>query len=74
MSMGIEMAIALVLSTALLWIVVTLAMLSAIDRPERKARRQERKSGRGKRPVRFRSAVRGSRLTGRGSHRTLHPH
>jgi hypothetical protein len=37
--MGTDMEIALVLLAAVLWVAVTLSVLSAIDRPERKARR-----------------------------------
>jgi hypothetical protein len=44
--MGTELGIALVLTMAFLWVVVTFAILSVIDRPERKARRQERRAGR----------------------------
>jgi hypothetical protein len=44
--MGTELVIALVLSTAFLWIMGTFAILSAIDRAERKARRQERRASR----------------------------
>jgi hypothetical protein len=74
--MGIEFGIALVLFTALLWVVVTFAILSGIDRPERKARRQERRADRAeKRRIRYRPVAGGSRLAHRGKHpRILHPH
>ena len=44
--MGSEFEIALVLLTALLWIGITLAILSGIDRPERKARRRANRAAR----------------------------
>jgi hypothetical protein len=74
--MGTELEIALVLSTAFLWITGTFAILSAIDRPERKARRRERRASRaGERRVLYRTAVRGSRLAkATRPPRRLHPH
>lgn len=76
--MGAELEITLVLTMAFLWIAGSLAMLSGIDRPERKARRQERRADRaGRRRVKYRPVVRGSGLTGRSrqvrTHR-LRPH
>ncbi|MDQ0769121.1 hypothetical protein QF031_001870 [Pseudarthrobacter defluvii] len=76
--MGTELEIALVLGTAFLWITVTLTILSAIDRPERKARRQERRDIRTeKRRIEFRPVAAGSHPQGRNRHsrsRRLHPH
>jgi hypothetical protein len=40
------MVISLVLFSALLWVAVTLTILSAIDRSERKARRQQKRADR----------------------------
>ena len=76
--MGAELEITLVLTMAFLWIAGSLAMLSGIDRPERKARRQERRADRaGRRRVKYRPVARESRLTGRSrqarTHR-LRPH
>lgn len=63
--MGTDMEIALVLTVAFLWIVGTFALLSAIDRPERKARRQERRASRqGNRRIQYQPAVHGSRVEG----------
>lgn len=62
--MNTEIGISLVLMTALLWMVVTFAILSAIDRPERKARRQERRenrTGSRRHKVEYRSVAPGSR-------------
>lgn len=76
--MGVELEIALVLSMAFLWIMGTFAILSTIDRPERKARRQERRASRaGKRRVLYRPVARGSRLAEGAGHprpHGLHPH
>ncbi|WP_411376388.1 hypothetical protein ACLH0K_08795 [Arthrobacter sp. MPF02] len=78
--MDTEMGIYLVLMTALLWMVVTFAILSAIDRPERKARRQERRenrTGSRRRKVEYRSAAPGSRPEPQDPHprtRRLRPH
>ncbi|TLM73115.1 hypothetical protein FDW81_10570 [Pseudarthrobacter sp. NamB4] len=76
--MGADMVIALVLMTAFLWVGGTFAILSAIDRAERKARRKERRAGReSKRRVLYRPVVEGSRLEGKaGRHqpRKLRPH
>jgi hypothetical protein len=68
--MSTELEIALVLGTAFLWVAVTLAILSAIDRPERKARRRERHERRmEKRRIEYRPvAAAGSRLQGRTRH------
>ncbi|MEW1985295.1 hypothetical protein [Pseudarthrobacter oxydans] len=73
--MGTELEIALVLSTAFLWVTGTFAILSAIDRSERKARRRERRASRaGKRRVLYGPAVKGSRLAeGTTPPRPLHP-
>lgn len=77
-SMSTELEIALVLGTAFLWITVTLTILSAIDRPERKARRQERRHNRTeKRRIEYRPVAAGSHPQGRNRHprpRRLHPH
>ncbi|PNI09551.1 hypothetical protein CXX84_04685 [Arthrobacter sp. AFG7.2] len=76
--MGTDIEIALVLTVAFLWIVGTFAILSAIDRAERKARRQERKASRqGKRRIQYQPVVEGSRLEGQGRRhrpRRLRPH
>ena len=74
--MGTEFEIALVLSAALLWVAVTLTILSAIDRPERKARRQEKRAERGgSRRVEYRPATADRRPVERGRHpRRLRPH
>lgn len=75
MTMSTEFEIALVLGTALLWMAVTLTILSAIDRPERKARRQERRDVRTeKRRIEYRPAVAGSRVRRHPRTRRLHPH
>jgi len=74
-TMSTELGIALVLGSALLWMAVTLTILSAIDRPERKARRQERREIRtAKRRVHYRPAVAGSRVHRHSHPRRLHPH
>jgi hypothetical protein len=74
--MGAELEIALVLSTAFLWITGTFTILSAIDRPERRARRRERRASRaGERRVLYRTAAKDSRLAkGATPPRTLRPH
>lgn len=75
--MGTEMAIALVFVTAFLWMAVTLTILSAIDRPERKARRQERRDVRDARRIEYRPVAGGTHPQGRNRHprtRRLHPH
>ncbi|RKO27403.1 hypothetical protein D7Z96_00220 [Pseudarthrobacter phenanthrenivorans] len=76
--MGTEMEIALVLAAAFLWVVGTFAILSGIDRRERKARRQERRASRqGGRRVQYLPAVQGSRGDGRSRRhrpRSLRPH
>lgn len=76
--MGTEMEIALVLLAALLWVALTLSILSAIDRPERKARRQERRADRaGNHRVDYRPVAAGSRPDGRSRRhrpRRLRPH
>lgn len=76
--MGTDIEIALVLIVAFLWIVGTFAILSAIDRAERKARRQERRAIRqGKRGIQYQPVVEGSRLEGQGRRhrsRRLRPH
>ncbi|TLM87670.1 hypothetical protein FDW84_03530 [Pseudarthrobacter sp. NamE5] len=76
--MGADMVIALVLITAFLWLGGTFAILSAIDRPERKARRQERRAGRKSQGrVLYRPVVQGSRLEGKPGQRRprkLRPH
>ncbi|AUZ34770.1 hypothetical protein C3B78_10145 [Arthrobacter sp. PGP41] len=60
--MGADIGIALVFAVAFLWMAGTFAILSRIDRPERKARRQERRASRpGKRRVRYRPAAHDSR-------------
>jgi hypothetical protein len=67
--MGIELEIALVLTMACLWIAGTFAILSGIDRAERKARRQERRATRtGNRRVQYRPVAAGSRLAGHRRH------
>lgn len=67
--MGTEIEIALVLMMAFLWVVGTFAILSGIDRLERKARRQERRADRERqRRVQYRPVARGSRLMGRSRH------
>jgi hypothetical protein len=67
--MGTEIEIALVLMMAFLWVVGTFAILSGIDRLERKARRQERRADRERqRRVRYRPVAPGSRLMGRRRH------
>lgn len=54
------MEIALVFLAALLWVTVTLSILSAIDRAERKARRQQKRVERSAhRRVQYRAAVSG---------------
>jgi hypothetical protein len=64
--MGTEIEIALVLTMAFLWVVGTFAILSGIDRLERKARRRERRADRERqRRVQYRPVARGSRLPGR---------
>jgi hypothetical protein len=64
--MGTEMEIALVLGAALLWVALTLSILSAIDRPERKARRQERRADRAEnRRLGYRPVTADSRPDGR---------
>ncbi|KRE85224.1 MULTISPECIES: hypothetical protein [unclassified Arthrobacter] len=68
--MSTELVIALVLGSAFLWVTITLTILSAIDRPERKARRQER------RELRMENRRIGYRPVAAGSHpqaRTRHP-
>ncbi|TNB72382.1 hypothetical protein FHJ30_10135 [Arthrobacter sp. BB-1] len=61
--MGADIEIALVFTVAFLWMGGTFAILSGIDRPERKARRQERRASRsGKRRVRYRPVVQDSRM------------
>ncbi|MCT9626298.1 hypothetical protein HWD94_14340 [Pseudarthrobacter equi] len=78
--MGTEIGIALVFLTAFVWMAGTLVILSAIDRPERKARRQERRDTRAgdhRRRVEYRPVAAGSRPEGRRRHsrtRTLRPH
>jgi len=76
--MSTALEIALVLGTAFLWITVTLTILSAIDRPERKARRQERRDIRTeKRRIEYRPVAAASHPQGRTRHarsRRLHPH
>ncbi|ACL39876.1 hypothetical protein Achl_1901 [Pseudarthrobacter chlorophenolicus A6] len=78
--MGTEMGIALVLLTAFAWMAGTLVILSAIDRPERKARRQERRdtrAGEHRWRVEYRPVAAGSRPEGRRRHpraRKLRPH
>jgi hypothetical protein len=76
--MGTDMEIALVLTVAFLWIMGTFALLSAIDRPERKARRQERRASRqGNRRIQYQPAVHGSRVEGQSRRhrlRRLRPH
>ncbi|MDP9887676.1 hypothetical protein [Pseudarthrobacter enclensis] len=76
--MSTELEIAFVLGTAFLWITVTLTILSAIDRPERKARRQERRELRtGTGRIEYRPVAAGSRPQGRNRHpraRRLHLH
>lgn len=76
--MSTEWEIALVLGTAFLWITVTLTILSAIDRPERKARRQERRDVRTeKRRIEYRPAAAGANHregSRRPRARRLHPH
>lgn len=75
--MGAEMEITLVLTMAFLWVAGTFAILTGIDRPERKTRRQERRAERaGRRRVQYRPVARGSRLAGRRQPRThsLRPH
>ena len=78
MCMSTELEIALVLGTALLWVIVTLAILSAIDRRERKARRQERRNLRmEKRRIEYHPVAAGSRPQRRTRHprtRRLHLH
>jgi hypothetical protein len=67
--MGIELEIALVLTMAFLWVVGTFAILSGIDRAERKARRQEQRAMRADhRRVQYRPVAAGSRLTGSRRH------
>ncbi|MDQ0732211.1 hypothetical protein [Arthrobacter sp. B1I2] len=75
--MSTELEIALVLGTAFLWIIVALAILSAIDRPERKARRQQRRNMRMERRIDYRPVAAGSLPQGRTRQpraRGLHPH
>ena len=76
--MGAEMEITLVLTMAFLWIAGSLAILSGIDRPERKALRQERRATRaGRRRVHYRPVTTDSRLARRDKHpriRSLRPH
>lgn len=78
LAMGAEMEITLVLTMAFLWIAGSLAVLSGIDRPERKARRQERKATRaGRRRVQYRPATADPRALKRIKHpriRSLRPH
>lgn len=74
------MGIALVLLTALVWMTLTLAILSAIDRPERKARRQERRdirAGEKRRRIEYRPVAPGTHPDTRTRHprtRRLRPH
>jgi hypothetical protein len=64
--MGTEIEIALVLTMAFLWVVGTFAILSGIDRLERKARRRERRADRERqRRVQYRPVARRSRLASR---------
>lgn len=76
--MGADVEIALVFTVAFLWMAGTFAILSRIDRRERKARRQERRASRsGQRRVRYRSVVQDSRLdehARRRRPRRLRPH
>ncbi|MDT0168658.1 hypothetical protein [Pseudarthrobacter sp. BRE9] len=76
--MSTELEIALVLGTAFLWVIVTLAILSAIDRRERKARRQERRNLRTeKRRIEYHPVAAGSHPQRRTRHprtRRLHLH
>ena len=76
--MSTELEIALVLGTAFLWVTVTLTILSAIDRPERKARRQERRDIRTeKRRIEYRPVAAGTHAQGRNRpprSLRLHPH
>ncbi|GAB5080185.1 hypothetical protein ARTHROSP310_33300 [Arthrobacter sp. AD-310] len=76
--MGTELEIALVFLAAFLWVVVTLSILSAIDRSERKARRQEKRANRaGNRRVEYRPVAAGTRPENAGRrHRPgrLRPH
>jgi hypothetical protein len=74
--MGTEMEIALVFLAALLWVTATLSILSAIDRTERKARRQQKRAERsGHRRVQYRPAVSGPEPGKPGSQpRRLRPH
>lgn len=65
--MGTDMEIALVLLAAVLWVAVTLSILSAIDRSERKARRQQKREDRaGTRRVEYRPVAAGSHHEGHG--------
>ena len=74
------MGIALVLLTTLVWMTLTLAILSAIDRPERKARRQERRdirAGEKRRRIEYRSMGSGTQPETHTRHsrtRRLRPH
>jgi hypothetical protein len=78
--MGTEMGIALVFAAAFVWMATTLVILSAIDRPERKARRQERRELRAddrRRRVEYRPIAPGTRPGPRSRHprtRRLRPH
>ena len=76
--MSTELVIALVLGTALLWIAVTWTILSAIDRSERRARRQERHELRmEKRRIGYRPVAAGSHIPARTRHprsRRFHLH
>jgi hypothetical protein len=76
--MGTELEIALVFLAAFAWVAVTFSILSAIDRPERKARRQEKRANRGgNRRVEYRPASTGPRPDSPGRRhrpRRLRPH
>jgi hypothetical protein len=76
--MGAEMEITLVLMMAFLWIAGSLAVLSGIDRPERKALRKERRATRaGGRRVQYRPVTADPRVATRNKHpriRSLRPH
>ena len=70
------MEIALVFLAALLWVTVTFSILSAIDRAERKARRQQKRAERWEhRRVEYRPAVSGAETGEPGRQpRKLRPH
>ncbi|TQJ40949.1 hypothetical protein FBY33_3045 [Arthrobacter sp. SLBN-112] len=76
--MSTELVIALVLGSAFLWVTITLTILSAIDRPERKARRQERRELRmANRRIAYRPVAAGSHPQAGTRHprrRSLHLH